>query len=62
MGKQFGQIMAAIGLLTILASSGKKRISCSSLQAIQLEYFIKRAPRLNHYIIKSKRGEHSRGN
>ena len=29
MGEQFRQIMAAIGFLTILASSGKKRIFCS---------------------------------
>ena len=29
MGEQFRQIMAAIGFLTILASSGKKRKFCS---------------------------------
>ena len=38
MGKQFGQIMAAIGLLTILASSGKKGIFCSL--PIQFGHFI----------------------
>ena len=38
MGKQFRQIMAAIGLLTILASSGKKGIFCSL--PIQFGHFI----------------------
>ena len=38
MGEQFRQIMAAIGLLTILASSGKKGIFCSL--PIQFGHFI----------------------
>ena len=40
MGEQFRQIMAAIGLLTILASSGKKRIFCSWLPIQLFGHFI----------------------